>query len=189
MWASHFVRDGNKLSISSWLATEVQVCRNVGRPNPRRPNLVYIISMLSLLSQATREFLSTITKCYHIRHKNVLHLLLVLRNAGTKKKELRKCHDLSVRRICLYTYFLYLRVSLRMSWSFVYFCFPCLFRISLYTYFFTYVMTLIIFLVDCLEYLISCNSQEFQFQHSIYFSFRDISCQKALPPGLAGSLF
>ena len=42
IWASHFVRNGNKLSISSWLATEVQVCRNVGRPNPRRPNLVII---------------------------------------------------------------------------------------------------------------------------------------------------
>ena len=40
MWASHFVRNGNKLSIFSWLATEVQVCRNVGRPNPRLPNLV-----------------------------------------------------------------------------------------------------------------------------------------------------
>ena len=40
MWASHFVRNGNKLSISSWLTTEVQVCRDVGRPNPRPPNLV-----------------------------------------------------------------------------------------------------------------------------------------------------
>ena len=26
----------------SWLATEVQFCRNVGRPNPRRPNLVVL---------------------------------------------------------------------------------------------------------------------------------------------------
>ena len=43
MWASHFVRNGNKLSISSWLATEVQVCRNVSRPNPRRPNLVLLL--------------------------------------------------------------------------------------------------------------------------------------------------
>ena len=43
MWASHFVGNGNKLSISSWLATEVQVCRNVGRPNPPLPNLVYFI--------------------------------------------------------------------------------------------------------------------------------------------------
>ena len=42
MWASHFVRNGNKLFISSWLASEVQVCRNVGRPNPRLPNLVYL---------------------------------------------------------------------------------------------------------------------------------------------------
>ena len=44
MWASYFVRNGNKLSISSWLATEVQVCWNVGRPNPRLPNLVYFNS-------------------------------------------------------------------------------------------------------------------------------------------------
>ena len=44
MWASHFVRNGNKLSISSWLAAEVQVSRNVGRPNPRLPNLVNISS-------------------------------------------------------------------------------------------------------------------------------------------------
>ena len=43
MWASHFVRNGNELSISSWLASEVQVCRNVGRPNPRLPNLVFLI--------------------------------------------------------------------------------------------------------------------------------------------------
>ena len=41
MWASHFVRNGNKLYISSWLTTEVQVCRNVGRPNPLPPNLVF----------------------------------------------------------------------------------------------------------------------------------------------------
>ena len=40
MWASHFVRNGNKLSISSWLTTEVQVCRNVCRPNPGLLNLV-----------------------------------------------------------------------------------------------------------------------------------------------------
>ena len=40
MWASYFVRNRNKLSISSWLTTEVQVCQNVGRPNPRPPNLV-----------------------------------------------------------------------------------------------------------------------------------------------------
>ena len=46
MWATHFVRNGNKLSISSWLATEVQVCRNVGRPNPRLPNLVSFIICL-----------------------------------------------------------------------------------------------------------------------------------------------
>ena len=43
MWASHFVRNGNKLSISSWLTTEVQVCRNVGRPNPWPPNLVFFV--------------------------------------------------------------------------------------------------------------------------------------------------
>ena len=47
MWASHFVRNRNKLSISSWLATEVQVCRNVGRPNPRLPNLVTPMIMLT----------------------------------------------------------------------------------------------------------------------------------------------
>ena len=47
MWASHFVRNGNKLSVSSWLAIEVQVCRNVGRPNPRRPNLVLIIFVIT----------------------------------------------------------------------------------------------------------------------------------------------
>ena len=41
MWASHFVRNGNKLSISSWLASEVHVCQNVGRPNPRLPNLFH----------------------------------------------------------------------------------------------------------------------------------------------------
>ena len=40
MWASHFVINGNKLSISSWLTTEVQICQNMGRPNPRPPNLV-----------------------------------------------------------------------------------------------------------------------------------------------------
>ena len=43
MWASHFVWNGNKLSISSWLTTEVQVCRNVGRPNPRPPNHVFFM--------------------------------------------------------------------------------------------------------------------------------------------------
>ena len=43
MWASHFVRNGNKLSISSWLTTEVQVCRNVGLPNPRLPNLLILL--------------------------------------------------------------------------------------------------------------------------------------------------
>ena len=47
MWASHFIRNGNKLSISSWLASEVQVCRNVGRPNPRLPNLVFFFSKFS----------------------------------------------------------------------------------------------------------------------------------------------
>ena len=41
MWASHFVRNGNKLSISSWLTTEVHVCQHVGRPNPRPPNLAF----------------------------------------------------------------------------------------------------------------------------------------------------
>ena len=41
MWASHFVLIGNKLYVCSWLTTEVQVCRNVGRPNPRPPNLVF----------------------------------------------------------------------------------------------------------------------------------------------------
>ena len=51
MWASHFVRNGNKLSISSWLATEVQVCRNVGRPNPRLPNLVILIIMTKIWAQ------------------------------------------------------------------------------------------------------------------------------------------
>ena len=50
MWASHFVRNGNKLSTSSWLATEVQVCRNVGRPNTRLPNLVvYIFHVIKKL--------------------------------------------------------------------------------------------------------------------------------------------
>ena len=47
MWASHFVRNGNKLSISSWLTTEVQVCQNVGRPNSRPPNLVYNVTLFS----------------------------------------------------------------------------------------------------------------------------------------------
>ena len=49
MWASHFVRNGNKLSISSWLDTEVQVCRNVGQPNPRLPNLVCLYDLFYLL--------------------------------------------------------------------------------------------------------------------------------------------
>ena len=57
MWASHFVRNGNKLSISSWLATEVQVCRNVGRPNFRLPNLVNIIVYLNNLQGDRKKFL------------------------------------------------------------------------------------------------------------------------------------
>ena len=40
MRASHFSRNVNKLTIPSWLTTEVQVCRNVGLPNTRLPNLV-----------------------------------------------------------------------------------------------------------------------------------------------------
>ena len=48
MWASHFVRIGNNLSISSWLTTEVQVCRNLGRPNPRPPNLVFNVTGVSV---------------------------------------------------------------------------------------------------------------------------------------------
>ena len=43
MWASHFVRNGNKLSISSWLTTEIQVCQNVGLPNSRPMNLVFLL--------------------------------------------------------------------------------------------------------------------------------------------------
>ena len=44
IWASHFVRNGNKLSISSRLTTEVQVCQNVDLPNTRPPKLVYRFS-------------------------------------------------------------------------------------------------------------------------------------------------
>ena len=36
-----FVGNGNELSISSWLTTEVQVCPNVVRSSPQPPNLVY----------------------------------------------------------------------------------------------------------------------------------------------------
>ena len=42
IWASHFVRNGIKLSISSQLITEVEVCQNVGLLNTRLPNLVNI---------------------------------------------------------------------------------------------------------------------------------------------------
>ena len=49
MWASYFVRNRNKLSISSSLTTEVQVCQNVGRPKPRPPNLVFFLIFYQLL--------------------------------------------------------------------------------------------------------------------------------------------
>ena len=52
MWALnmfnfHFIRNGNKLSFSSSWTTEVQICQNVGLPNTRLPNLVFIDSRLN----------------------------------------------------------------------------------------------------------------------------------------------
>ena len=60
MWASYFVRNGNKLSISSWLTTEVQVCRNVGRPNPRPPKLVFFY-FLQFLAELKFYVITTTT--------------------------------------------------------------------------------------------------------------------------------
>ena len=55
MWASHFVRNGNKLSISSWLATEVQVCRNVGQTESSAPEPCFIyINHVSLLKSRSK---------------------------------------------------------------------------------------------------------------------------------------
>ena len=46
MWASHFVRNENNLSISSWLTIEVQVCQNAGLPNTRPMNLVSFMPII-----------------------------------------------------------------------------------------------------------------------------------------------
>ena len=46
MWASHFVRNGNQLSISSWLTIEVQVCQNVSQSNTWLPNLLNFSDLL-----------------------------------------------------------------------------------------------------------------------------------------------
>ena len=43
MWACHFIKNGNKLSIYSWLNTEVQVCQNMGLPNSWPTNLVFLL--------------------------------------------------------------------------------------------------------------------------------------------------
>ena len=55
----HFVGNGNILSISSWLTTEIQVCQNVGRPNPRPTNLVIptiLNSQVGKYSKNTRYY-------------------------------------------------------------------------------------------------------------------------------------
>ena len=48
MWASHFVRNWNKLAISSWLIKEVQVCQNLTLLNTLRPNLVLSYTALKI---------------------------------------------------------------------------------------------------------------------------------------------
>jgi len=48
MWACHFIKNGNKLSISSWLTTEVQVCQNVALLNTPPPNLVLSCTALKI---------------------------------------------------------------------------------------------------------------------------------------------
>ena len=57
MSASHFVRNGNDLSMSSWLTTEVQVCRNVGLPNNRILNLVLLESTWINLSNILKNYI------------------------------------------------------------------------------------------------------------------------------------
>ena len=46
MWTSHFGRNGNKLCMTSWLTTEVQVSQNVGLPNTQLPKLVHIFFVI-----------------------------------------------------------------------------------------------------------------------------------------------